>query len=701
MHYPVKSHDANPCQPAHEPMMIVKALCWLRVLFTHPGIFPVFLLLICAAAYSPLIPRLGFYWDDFPIAWIAATMGNAGLARYFSTNRPVWGLLYQITTPILGNSPLTWQIFGLLMRWVTGVALWALLRLVWRRREQFAAWSALLFVLYPGFTQQFIAFLYSHFYIVLASFLFSLALMIAAIRQPRMTWPLSIASMFLSLVNLFSMEYFILLDLLRPILIWVVLSESMPDRGKRLKKTLQLWLPYLVLWGGAMVWRSLLFGYNTYQPVFINQLKSQPLQALRSLIPVVVQDIWKTAVTAWSKAFVLPDPALIDRAYQTRFWLLIAAAGVLTAVFFWVYQPSQSDQKKRWAFQPLFLGILALCIAGGPFWLTDLKISLKFSYDRFTLPFMLGASLLWAALLAWLPLPGRLKPLIVAVITGFAVGQQFLYAIDYNRDWSVQRSLFWQLSWRAPGLRPGTLLLANELPVIHYTDNSLSAPLNWMYDPDNDSQIMKYMLLYPTLRKEEAFGNFQPNAPLERDYLAATFFGNTNQMVTIYYEPPGCLRVLDPEVEGDNWMVPDYLRATLALSNLAVILPTPQQGQAPPRPPAAVYGAEIARGWCYYYEKADLARQAKDWPAVAALGNQAFAAGDYPNDPIERFPFIEGYAHAGEWAKALALSRDAVKITPLTRPMLCALWQRIQRETPHTAEQSDAIQAMRGELECK
>jgi hypothetical protein len=59
------------------------------------------LLFVALLAYGLLIPQLGFYWDDLPISWIAYQLGPAALTKYFSTNRPVWGLLYQITTRIL------------------------------------------------------------------------------------------------------------------------------------------------------------------------------------------------------------------------------------------------------------------------------------------------------------------------------------------------------------------------------------------------------------------------------------------------------------------------------------------------------------------------------------------------------------------------------------------------------------------------
>lgn len=687
-------------------------------LASSASLYPWVLLALCAAAYAPLIPRLGFYWDDFPISWIASTMGGDGLARYFSTNRPVWGLIYRATTPLLGSSPLTWQVFGLLMRWITGLALWGLLRQVWPERPRFSAWAAMMFVLYPGFSQQFIAFMYSHFYIVLTSLLLSLSLMALAqrcragsSRQQRWFWPLTAASSLLSLLNLLSMEYFFLLDLLRPVILWIVLAQSEPDPRRRLRHTLLAWLPYLVIFAGAMYWRSVLFGFQTYQPALLDRLMAEPLQALPALLITMLGDIWKASAGALAKAFTLPAVAQVGAANLQRYWTFVAGGGLLAALYLLLYRPAEPTAKRplktqgpldiqAWAWQPVATGLLALVLAGGPFWLTDLQIGLVFPNDRFILPFMLGASLATAGLLSFLPLPGWVKSVLLGAALGFSIGLHFQSAIVYNRDWSVQRSMFWQIVWRMPDLEPGTALLSNELPVTHYTDNSLSAPLNWIYDPNNDPQVMRYMLFYPTLRKAENLGDFQPDRAIQHDYLAATFSGNTSQMVTMYYQPPGCLRVLDPEVETVNWMVPAYLRETLALSTTVPILTNPPEGKPQPRLPAHIFGEEIAHGWCYYYEKADLARQERDWAQVTALGDQAFAKSDYPNDPIERFPFIEGYAHTGNWTRALELSREARAVTPVMTQVLCKLWQRIERETPPGPEREQVLQIVQAELTC-
>ncbi|MCJ7624988.1 MAG: hypothetical protein MUO76_15920, partial [Anaerolineaceae bacterium] len=136
---------------------------------------PLALLAVCLISYSLLISHLGFYWDDWPINWIAQRLGADGLTRYFSTNRPVWGMLYKLTTPLLGPEPWHWHIFAVFWRWLSAVALWWLLRIIWPRHQEPALWAGLLLAVYPGSIEQFIALVYSHFFIVLAAFLTSLA----------------------------------------------------------------------------------------------------------------------------------------------------------------------------------------------------------------------------------------------------------------------------------------------------------------------------------------------------------------------------------------------------------------------------------------------------------------------------------------------------------------------------------------------
>jgi hypothetical protein len=91
----------------------------------------------------------------------------------------------------------------------------------------------------------------------------------------------------------------------------------------------------------------------------------------------------------------------------------------------------------------------------------------------------------------------------------------------------------------------------------------------------------------------------------------------------------------------------------------------------------------------------------KDWQQVAELGDAAFALADYPNDPIERFVFIEGYAHVGQWDKARELSLTSYRVSKdYVGPLLCSLWNRIDHDLQNDAAKDDIVKEIMIKLEC-
>jgi hypothetical protein len=117
----------------------------------------------------------------------------------------------------------------------------------------------------------------------------------------------------------------------------------------------------------------------------------------------------------------------------------------------------------------------------------------------------------------------------------------------------------------------------------------------------------------------------------------------------------------------------------------------------------AIYYPEPEHGWCYYFEKADLAKQFGDWEEVVRLGNTALKLGDHPNNPVERFVFIEGYAHVGDWEQAIKLSRESYRVSKeYAGPLLCVLWERIETETTgdSSEERAETISEVKEMLSC-
>ncbi|MCJ7622107.1 MAG: hypothetical protein MUO76_01295 [Anaerolineaceae bacterium] len=209
---------------------------------------------------------------------------------------------------------------------------------------------------------------------------------------------------------------------------------------------------------------------------------------------------------------------------------------------------------------------------------------------------------------------------------------------------------------------------------------------------------MPYYMYYPSMRLGSSLPYLEEEKTITHDYLAATFTGSTSQVLAVYFEPPACFRVLDPYLDQLNIMLPEDMRYAAEHSATAQILSGDEF--EPVRLETDIFGPETVHGWCYYFEKGDLARQQGDWEQVASIADEAFALNDYPNDPSERIPFIEGYAHVGRWSRAVELSRDAY-LTDLLQPVLCRMWERIDENTEPSVDKDSALRTIRVELECE
>jgi hypothetical protein len=657
---------------------------------------PVALLAILAViAYGLLLPQMGFYWDELPISWIRYELGPEALTRYFSTNRPVWGLLYQLTTRILPQIPIYWEVSALFWRWMTAVLVWGIVRELWLGRWQFALIVSMLFLLYPGFNQQWTSLLYTHFFIVLCFFLISFLCMLWSFRYPRMFWPLAILGSIFSVLNLWMMEYFFVLELFRPfvILYFVISFEAGLNIQQRIRRIVLLWSPYLAIFMADVYWRLFVFNNQIYRPVLIPELKSAPLITLFELLKTVFVDIYQVTIAAWLQVINFSKSDLGGLRTTFFYFAIMILTAILVSFFLHGYR--RDDIKQQNKYWPMGLGFIALVLAGGPFWLSGLVISLAFPANRFTLPFILGVSLFIAGLLDFVPANFRWG--FVAVLIALAAGRQALWADAYRRDWTTQKAMFWQMYWRAPGISPNTIVLLNEGQFHFYADNSLTGALNWIYDPNNRSGGMDYVLFYPTSRSKGTLQLLEPGQTVTYDYISEVFNGNTSQTLVFYYQPPGCLRLLDPEIDINNRMIPDatLLRESASLSSPAWILSN-QIGRMPD-----IYGPEPTHGWCYYFEQADLAGQVGDWERVARLGDDAFSLTDYPNDPMERFVFIEGYAHIGDWDRAKELAFQSYKVSPnYVGPLLCKLMNRIDQELPDGNVKESSLNDLNTKFSC-
>jgi hypothetical protein len=162
--------------------------------------------------------------------------------------------------------------------------------------------------------------------------------------------------------------------------------------------------------------------------------------------------------------------------------------------------------------------------------------------------------------------------------------------------------------------------------------------------------------------------------------MAQTKRGNgyTNQFSQslIFSKQTGvCLHVMDsdhPEIsEKEDPLVAavaPYSRIDRIITNSEkVVVPDPE-----------LFGLEPEHGWCFYYQKAQLARQTKDWKQAAAWGDEALAHGFSPADPIEWLVFVQAFRYTDN--ENYQNSLDAIRMDPYVGDEACQVFESYSQE---------------------
>ena len=670
----------------------------LRKLDFRPRTVPVTLFGVVLLAYGLYIFWFGLYGDDWVYLYTYHVKGPLFFAQVVSWVRPFSACVYILFSSLFGENILLYHALLVGLRWVCAALVWWVFKLIWPEQGRQVAVVAFLFAVYPGFRQQAIPLEFMLHFSSLAFFLLSLWLMLkaaqAAAGSRRRFWVLTSLGVFFTAWSIFPVEYFVGLELLRPVLLWLLLRRQ-TGPGSDWKSLLQQvglqWLPYLVILGLFLFWRVFIFGFPSYTPVEV----VNPVQFVIGLVLQILKDSRIVLMDAWGQVFWFPEITTTTMKY----YAIIATALVLT----WVYlhnllkvesQPEgeSAAEWSRWGVQAVVVGLFALLVAGWPFWLFKVPVELVFPWDRPMLSFMLGVSLVVAGLVELL-IQQRFRPLILACLIGLAVGSHYQNARVYRIEWLKLQDFFWQLSWRAPGLEPNTLLLFDRMELNMVSDNNLTPALNWMYVPELRDNEVPYKFFDISLRYRSQFtglDDFQDGIPIEHSNASLHFSGSTSDALMVYYDGNYCMRVLQ---KGDSHLphLSDLTVKALEISHPEQIIP---DAEPPARPP--FMGEEPEHGWCYYFQKADLARQVGDWETAALLGSQAFDQDLNTENKTELIPFIEANAHLGNWDEARRLTVEAAEANIAIMPAVCAAWDHLSELLSDASGDISAIKDVGG-----
>jgi hypothetical protein len=664
---------------------------------------PSLFLLVSILAFGLQIPWQGFYLDDWIILHAFNSGGASRLAEYaLGDNRPMVYWLWWLGFVLFGSGRIYWQIWALVWRWLSVLMLWLGWREMWPNYRRQTVLAALLFAVYPLFRQQASALTYSFHWICFFLYGLSIYLMILSVKHPRYYWLLTIGSIISGAAQLFSQEFFVGLELLRPVILGIVFNQQMGLNGKALvKRVLRLWLPYLgmlVLYGfWRFVWMPIP-GIDRNAPALLSGLVRGDVATLKLWVQMFLQDTVQILLGVWYSTY---QPELFSFSTPSNMvaWVVVLITFGLIFVYFRFFQVGKGleNQEPEPDYKTaIIFGAAAMLLGFLPGWSIGRQVyDLTGIYnDRFGLAAMFGAAWLVVGFSDLLIKKVSYRNLILWGLIALSAGQGFRVMSTYRWSWENQTRLFWQLKWRAPALKSPTAIVGDGALVTYIGSWANTSAFLQMYASVKNTINADFW--YFDLQKYDVSPTLGQQEPLADDKKFLKFKSSADQAIVISFEQSKgqCLWVLGPQ-DKDNVNISSRLRDAMSLSQLSRIQDLPDTSLR-----LDIFGPEIPRDWCYYFEQGDLARQSQNWDKVLGLWKEAEAKNFKPNIGVEYGPFIEGAAHTQNWDLAADLTLKANKPDYQMYMYLCDTWKRILSSTSASPAREEALSKVRPGLNC-
>ncbi len=619
--------------------------------------------------YGLSIPRFGYYHDDWFLLWSGAARGAQSIIPLFQSDRPFMGVIYSLDYRLLGDASLNWQLYALLWRFIGGLAFFWILRMLWPEQKHLTTLMTVLFIVYPGFLSQPNANTKQNHLFGFGTALLSMAFMLQALKTQNkiLQKVYGLLSAVLAVNYLFIYEYMIGLEGMRlALLIYALILAGFTHWRALTIEALKRWWPYPIAMAGFLYWRIFLFD-GARNATDASKLAGSYVSNLRSMSLRLVfesaKDFLDTTIFAW---FVKAYNSFSGAEYSNMAVALLLAALVVALVLgygFLVKKTGDEVEAKRPIRDLLLLGAFSVICAVVPVVASGRDVDLGDAYKSYGLHPMGGVVIFVAGLV--LMLRPKFRQLALLMLIALSVSTQALNADYWARLWDYQRETWWQLTWRAPDIKNNTMLMA-YFPDGYQLQQDYEAwgPVNLIYRPGPaaspaiSSEVLNPETAYDIL-KHANLSYPMRDVPMQRDF--------TKLLLISIPSASACIHVLDGTLpvysENDSLLVQQVGSA----SHINQILPTGK----PLHPQPQIFGAEPAHGWCYYYQKAALARQTGDWKEVGKLYDETIQLHLKPADESELIPFFEGLVNLGRLDDARALYNQEIKGHAKMRLPLC------------------------------
>jgi hypothetical protein len=626
------------------------------------------LALISALIYLLNINQFSYYRDDWYYAYDGYIAGSSIFKIMFSSDRPARGIFFGIYYVLFGAQPLAYHIGAYLWRLLGAYsALW-LFHLLWSRQRVANFLMALLFVTYPGFLWWTQGMEYQPMIASLCLHTFSIALTLAAIQATgKVTQTLLWAGSILTgLIAIALVDYAVGMEAFRILCIFLLIASRQPDLSfiRKISQTLRTALIPLIIPALFIIWKLFIFKGDrkaTDISFQLGDLIHAPLETSVLWGGRLFTSALNVSFMAWWTPLQQHNYFLTQNHLITA--LIIAtisiALTVIAARLMTDPPPDASTQTvshpDHFPFNAIWLGLAGVVFGLLPAIMANRFVIFK-AYSHYALPASLAAVILVVGLINFLA-SKKLQLILVALLIGIAALTHRALAVKASDEQAAVRNFWWQVYWRIPKIQEGTTIAA-IYPGIDYEDDTdiVWGPANFLYypQPEPGVELVKYKIGATRLDEEGIQNILGENEKISKPYRSHTMFLNYRKVLVMSQSSAiSCVHVIDNRWIERSQYDTDETAQLFPHSKIEFAL---TENKADSTPLDFAFGAEPAHGWCFYYQKAELARQQGDWESVAALGAEAESLGLAPADLIEWTPFIQSYAALGQTEKVEQLA---------------------------------------------
>jgi hypothetical protein len=665
-----------------------------RLFFNKEFILQVALLVVISGlVYLPRIDRLQYYKDDWYYVLDGTYAGPSVFNEMFAIDRPARGPFFQAYFSLFGANPLPYHLGHYFWRVSAALAALWLFRMVWPARTRQAFFAALFFLIYPGYLWWTSGIEYQPMVVSLCLQVLSIALTVKAIlsKGPLKKTAFALGSILAGWGYLALVDYAIGMEFFRLAIIFVLVNRK--EHISLLRKgfeTLKVWFySSFLIPAGFLFWKIFLFTSErkvTDLGIQLGPFLEAPRQALKLWLVSVVRDGLTVSFLAWIEPF---SESFWNLSLNAIIVGMIFAAALVVFIYAAVHSLWKATTESA-TYEPLIVGLVSCFVGVIPVVIANRYVDFG-NFSHYSLPASLASALFLASLVQFLT-PGRMQLVFAALVVAAAALTHYTAAINVVNEIDTVNSFWWQTYWRAPGIREGTTLIVDYpgLGLDDQTDN-VWGPANLLYYPDErqtDVPIL-YKLAALPLRGPE-LEDVLLKGKQRAAYRTHSFRYKLGQILVLSQPMEGdCVRILDGKISILSSNDPPGIAMVTSYSKPDNILL-----DGPGQPPSPVFGKEPDHGWCYYFEKLELAIQQGDNRTALSLADEALGAGLSPQDPVEWTPFLLTYMNVNDLETVKTIAKDIKKDEALEKQMCDVFLKHYRANSKFTPEMIDTLSVL-------